>query len=260
MAKKSQNQKSDKNCQNVEKTAYSEIFIANYSQLIILFVITLALGITAPQIGHAQTENPAPMVIELFTSRYCPACPKADRNFNALIAENANIIGLSCHVTYFNRGSRKDLLSKPFCDARQNIYKLTLKTGGIFTPMMVENGSSFTTGIKQSHIQTLKNKAKNAKIRPVGFLQNGEYLDINLPQMQLSKNASVWLFEIEKRSTKPGYEHYRNSVVNITKLMNWSGKHIEMAFPVKAKDANTAYAIVVQNFKGGVVAAGLTAP
>lgn len=228
--------------------------IANYSQLTaMIFSLLLTLYFTP-----AKAQAQSPIVVEIFTSKYCPACPRGDKNFNTLIAENPNIIGLSCHVSYFDKGTRKDRLSKPFCDARQNIYRQTLKTGGIFTPMMIFNGREFTTGIKTKELQKLKNKAKNDKNHPVGIFKNGQYLDIALPSISLSKDASVWLMEIEKRPTKRGYTHYRNNIQNVTKLLDWDGKKLNMAFPVNASSANISHVILVHDTKGRIIAAGKT--
>ncbi len=228
--------------------------IANYSQLITICFILISTFISTP----AKAQSNSPIVVEMFTSKYCPACPASDRNFNKLINENPNIIGLSCHVTYFNGRSRKDLLSKAFCDARQNVYRGLLRTGGIFTPMMVENGKSFTTGIKVKNIQDLKNKAQKHENQPVGIERNRQYLDISLPSMALNKDATVWLIEVEKSPKQSGYTHYRNNIKNIAKLLNWDGKKINMAFPIIAPSANIGYTILVHNAKGRIIAAGKT--
>ncbi|MEZ5814550.1 MAG: DUF1223 domain-containing protein [Alphaproteobacteria bacterium] len=227
--------------------------------------MTILFTLTLPALTQAQTQTPAqppalanPAVLEIFTSKYCPACPAGDRNFNRLIDENPDLIALSCHVTYFNRGARKDGLSHAFCDARQSVYHQTLKTGGIFTPLMVENGHSFTTGIKEKDAQNLNERAKNNKNRLVGLRQNGEYLDIRLPPVPLDKNATLWLLEIEIHPRENGYTHYRNAIKNITKLLNWNGEKLNMAFPVTASDANTGYAVIAHNAQGKIIAAGKT--
>ncbi len=255
VASKSQNPKNAKNPKNLGNIVRLPDLVANYSQFIMAVFIFLTALI--PTQTYAQNSD-APIVLELFTSRYCPACPAADRNFSRLTDENPNIIGLSCHVTYFDGSARKDELSKSFCDARQNIYRYSLKTGGIFTPMMVINGEKFMTGIKPEHIQSIKNAEKITTNHPVGFLRNGEYLDISLPQTPLNHSASVWLFEIIKYPKQKGYGHYRGSVTNITKLLEWDGKKLNMAFPIGPYDANKGYALIVHNEYGRVISAAKT--
>ena len=226
--------------------------LAKISQFI--FGMTAALCIGIPTAAQAQD---APVVVELFTSKYCPACPAADKVFNSLEQQNPNIIGLSCHVTYFDRGSRKDLYSQVFCDARQNIYKMSVRTGGIYTPMAIVNGNKLVDARDKQAIS----RALRSKNQPVGLGYNGEYLDIELPKVDIAKDADVWLLTIEKSgklSDKPtSYHRYRNSVTDMQKLLRWDGKRMSMAYPVE-RDANTRHAILVQTYKGGIIAAGQT--
>ena len=205
--------------------------------------------------AYAQTHT-APIIVELFTSKYCPACPTADKNFNTLIGQNPNIIGLSCHVTYFNRATRFDKLAKPFCDARQGVYKQILKSDKVFTPMMVIHGQSFTTGLKPEQTRNLIKKISN--VTPTASLTlNGRYVDIRLPQVAINGQADVWLLEVEKQRDAAGYTHYRNSVRKIQKLLSWSGKPMNMAFPVFQKP-NSFYVLIAQNAQNGIIAAAST--
>lgn len=230
--------------------------LAFFSQFKIYgFVLLFTLALT--NTGTAQNYR-GPLIVELFTSKYCPACPGADRIFNQMLEDNPEIIGISCHVTYFNRSAaRKDLLSKPFCDARQNVYKLALNTGGIFTPMMILNGQNFTTALKPDELQKTIEQSAKSTYQPVDVFLNGQYVDISLPSLPLKKSADVWLFEIEKTTDLKGHTHYKNSASKITKLLRWDGKALNMAFPVKAPSGKT-YALLIQNYKGGIVAAGQT--
>ncbi len=195
-------------------------------------------------------------VVELFTSKGCPACPKADRAFNGLIAQNNNVIGLSCHVTYFNGKTKHDALSQKFCNARQGVYKLALNTGGVYTPMMVINGKTVTTGLKTAERDAALNK-NTQKISPINLIKSGQYIDITLPRIALEQPVDLWLFEIQIQGTQSGYEHYQNSVSNITKLLEWDGRPHEMAFPISGQ-SNKSYAVIAQTYKGGIIAAGQT--
>ena len=230
--------------------------ITNYSRLIGAFLLCLTTS-------NAYAQNTAmplktytqrgPIVLELFTSAGCPACPKADVNFNTL-TNRSDIIALACHVTYFDRGNRKDPLSQPFCDARQSIYKLVLGTKGVFTPMMVIDGDDFITGSKPEDIrQSLKTTTKNHVNLPIGLSSKDNYLNIRLPQARLKDNTELWLIEYA-HSTRTGD---KNAINNFTKLMNWDGKALNMAFPVNSA---YSYAVIAQSYKNGVIASGKTGP
>lgn len=187
-------------------------------------------------------------VLELFTSAGCPSCPKADQNFNVLV-QNPDVIGLSCHVTYFDRAIKLGALSRPFCDARQGVYKIALKTGALYTPMMIINGQTVLTGTKQPDVQKALS-ATRAEIAVIGVQAQQGYLDIRLPRMNV-QSSELWLVEYAPQAG----QGYKNVVTNFTKLMNWNGQPITMAYPASS---GKNYAVIAQNFKTGVVAAGKT--
>ena len=224
-------------------------------KLLAIFSLLFLSAFAALNTAYAQTAA-APIVLEIFTSKFCPACPNGDRNFIKALNNNPNIIGLSCHVTYFDRGARKDALSQPFCNARQGIYKMALRTGKIYTPMMVVNGQEVTTGINPSELNTALDKTALLK-HIINLRKHGQYLDIKMPQIGLEKDVEIWLFEIKNNLSQSGYEHYQNSVTNITRLMSWDGSSINMAYPI-TNDANHSYAVIAQSYKGGIIAAGKT--
>ena len=222
-----------------------------------LYLVITGLFTLFPTSTYAQNRD-SPVVVELFTSKYCPACPAADRNFNSLIVQHPNVIGLSCHVTYFNKGTRTDALSRSFCDARQLNYKRVLKTGGIFTPMTIIQGKSYKTGTKHTELKTLIQRSQARTYQSVGLSLNKQYLDIQLPTIPLGRYTDIWLIEVEKQPTQNRYRHYRNAVIDITKLMRWDGRAMNMAFPVERTDQNTGYALIVQDRNGAVVTAAKT--
>lgn len=236
--------------------------IANLSRLICSLCVLVLLSPATPVYASENTppnSTPhAPLVVELFTSKYCPACPQADSYFNRLLDQHPDMIGITCHVTYFNGAARRDELSHPFCDARQGVYKLALNTGGIFTPMTIVQGSDFTSGQKSGQMQALVVGATTPAYQSVGLRKNGHYLDINLPSMDLSAAADVWLLEIRKTQNRSGYDHYRNTVSNITKLLRWNGHPLNAAFPIDNDSPDMGYAVLVQTYKGGVITAGKT--
>lgn len=230
--------------------------IAVFNQLAFLIIALLY-----PINTQAQNTAPqAPAVVELFTSKYCPACPPADQNLNALLQQNPNVIGISCHVTYFNRHNVKDLYSQVFCDARQNIYKMALRTGGIYTPMAIVNGEKVVDARNRKQLQRSID-TKHKRYQPVGLQINGTYLDIQLPAIEMNKDADVWLVTLEKSpkaANRPtSYHRYRSVATDMKKLLRWDGSATNMAYPIEA-DANTRYAVLVQTYKGGILASGQT--
>src|ERR687891_1701720 len=86
----------------------------------------------------AATE-PAPVVVELFTSQGCNSCPPADRLLGEL-AERDDVLPLSFHVTYWDRLGWPDTFGLEDSTRRQEVYASWLGSGRVYTPQMVIGG------------------------------------------------------------------------------------------------------------------------
>ncbi len=103
-------------------------------------------------------------IIELFSSQACVFCPQADRLFADLIQQDG-IIGLACHVDYFD--VKTGSLSQSFCTERQSWYMDTLAAGPNYTPQMVINGRYDVMGYKTERVTAALRRAKTATVVPL---------------------------------------------------------------------------------------------
>lgn len=82
-------------------------------------------------------------IIELFTSEGCSSCPAADELLEEMTSirerEGKPFIGLSFHVTYWNRLGWIDSFSNEGFTERQKKYQALFKTQ-LYTPQAVVNG------------------------------------------------------------------------------------------------------------------------
>ena len=114
-------------------------------------LLWLGVGLTA---GPAQTPvksaTRTPVVIELFTSEGCSSCPPADALLAKLDAQQpvagAEIIALEEHVDYWDRLGWRDPFSSPEWTERQHSYAQAFRSGSVYTPQMVVNGSTEFVG------------------------------------------------------------------------------------------------------------------
>jgi len=108
--------------------------------------IAWALATAAGSPAQTPTSNPRPKVVlvELFTSEGCSACPPADALLRKINGSNTStgqlIVGISEHVTYWNRLGWADPFSQETFTARQNGYGESLRLDSVYTPQMVVNG------------------------------------------------------------------------------------------------------------------------
>lgn len=105
----------------------------------ILFTCIALLG--APY-AFAQ-EAKAPLVVELFTSKFCPNCPPVEIKMNKEAAANPHWLLLQQHVDYWDRGGKfVDPYGLPEATQRQYDYSNVIgrRAGEVFTPMPLLNG------------------------------------------------------------------------------------------------------------------------
>lgn len=113
---------------------------------ITLFVALLSVFVFAESMqSFAQKDGRTPVLVELFTSEGCVACPPADKYIQKLLQEQpidgVEIIALAEHVDYWNRLGWTDPFSSPLFSKRQNYYASFFKSDSVYTPQMVINGT-----------------------------------------------------------------------------------------------------------------------
>lgn len=95
-------------------------------------------------------KKPAMALVELFTSEGCSSCPPADALLEKLdrrvTGSGVLILGLSEHVTYWNRLGWADPFSQELFTQRQNGYGERFHLDSVYTPQMVVNGQQEVLG------------------------------------------------------------------------------------------------------------------
>jgi hypothetical protein len=232
----------------------------------ILFLTSVALQ------AQTLTKPDAPIVVELFTSQGCYSCPPADDLLGNL-RNQANIIALSCHVTYWNHLGWKDTFSHPFCDNRQRNYQAQLKgNSGVYTPQIVVSGRYGAVGSQASRVSRLINVAnKNTPLQRIKLsITNNGQLKIELPNTQTDQKQQLLLFgtsgshHLPITSGENGRKklHYHNPIEYIVDLGSWEGNKKTLSNEIAGNPNIQEWVVVAQLLPlGAITAAGkLTLP
>lgn len=235
--------------------------------LVLMFVVPGAGAQEArpvtPVAAQALAAPDAPVVVELFSSQACVFCPQADRLFADLVAQ-PGIIGLSCHVDYFD--VREGALSKPFCTTRQNWYADRLHTGPAYTPQMILQGGFDVIGYKGDDVaEALKMGAQAAVARMTidQGPEGGGYI-LTLPEgLKDSGNIFVFLYDkpreiaVAEGRNKGQKITYYNIVSDMNDLGPWPQGQDQIVVTPSLTAAHKGFAALLQNPETGrILAAG----
>lgn len=93
----------------------------------------------------AYAADPAPVVIELYTSEGCSSCPSAETLLQKMSAADPRLIVVTWHVTYWDHLGWKDPWGIPEAEVRQHAIA-TLTSGRMFTPQAIVQGRMSRVG------------------------------------------------------------------------------------------------------------------
>ena len=207
-----------------------------------------ALCATAP--AFAEPEKKSPVLVELFTSQNCGACPAANENLIKL-SETADIFPLTFSVAYWDYLGWKDTFAKPEFAQRQKAYADVFEMRGPYTPQTVVDGCIETSG--RVSIEKVEAKIKHAQ-SPHGFEVDMTLRadGMDLSTVEAIPTVDVWLVEYLPGITAvaPGKGPNRkrllshvNMVTGLHHVGEWDGAGpVQYAFEC----AEEACAVIVQ--------------
>jgi hypothetical protein len=215
--------------------------------------------------GEASPEQSAPLVfLELFSSQACVFCPQADEALAQLI-ENKNVIGVACHVDYFDVG--KGSLAQPFCQKRQSYYGAKLRSGPNYTPQMVINGAYDVVAYRQDDVLKSIRKAYKNPPLPIQIKTTdtaGVY-EVLLPSVELNDpvNLRIVFFDkphvikIGEGGNKGKTVTYKDVMSRIERLITWDGKPDIVQIEVSLDEGDQGFAVIAQDMASAkIIAAG----
>lgn len=142
------------------------------------------------------------MVVEMFTSKFCPNCPAAERKLSGIADENKDLLVIFEHVDYWDRGEQKDPYGLKEATERQYDYSnsLSSRPGEVFTPMPIINGKWMASPPLWLSWESKLESAKAAGALPFIKLERlgSGGLQIALPKDISTKNTELYILGVEK--------------------------------------------------------------
>lgn len=142
-----------------------------------------------------------PVIAEMFTSKFCPNCPMAERKLEAAANENTDLLVIFEHVDYWDRKNNVDPYGLPDITQRQYDYSNTLmkRAGAVYTPMPVLDGQiAVGNPLMFTWSSALeKGRALPEKPRLAVKKDKDGSLDVVVPANLYSANREVWVLGVE---------------------------------------------------------------
>jgi hypothetical protein len=182
--------------------------------------------------GLGPISHP-PVVVELFTSQGCTACPPADRML-ADLAERDDILALSWHVDYWDYLGWADDFAKPEFTLRQQSYAHAWGERAIYTPQMIVGGTDTLIALRPADLMALVDMQMT---RPVPIMvsarQRGEEFQIELtPRVAIPDKVAIVLVRyaphrhvtIKAGENRGVAVRYTNVVLAADRIGEWDGR------------------------------------
>lgn len=219
----------------------------------LVLAILAAAAIALP--GRAVAGPIAPervLVVELFSSQACAACPAASAVVAGLAQRDETLLLLDLHVTYFDRAGWKDRYSIPAASRRQQRYSAQLGTAGVYTPQVVVGGRQEAQGYDAAAVHAAVARARAAQAGPaaavVAVTRDGTGL-----RLQAGAGAgrgTLWLVGFDP----PGGGAGVNTVRSLSAAGDWHGAALTVA---AAQPLGERTALLLQDGDGAILAAAV---
>ena len=224
---------------------------------IIPLVVMLLAG---PRAALAQEEGKL-VVVELFTSQGCMACPPADE-FAAELDARGIVLPLSLHVDYWDYLGWRDVFASPAHTARQKAYAYANGERSIYTPQMVVHGVDAAMGHDRAKIEeSIGHAANSERVVRLTAVAEGDAILVRIEPLQpgLAGVVHVVHFAPKRKQVIRAGENqgrtltYTNVVLDWMTVAQWMGEPADFQMPLGPHSQDIA--VILQSSDLGPVLA-----
>lgn len=196
--------------------------------------------------GLARAEGP--LLVELFASKNCRACPAAHRNMAEIGAGRSDLLILTWSVDYWDYLGGKDPLALPESKHRQRGYVERFSLRGPYTPQAVFGGSEQAAGNRKARVMSGIAKAAALAPAPVTLTRQGRRAQLDGDPGGL---ADIWW--VSYMTGAANTTDLVNPVTSARQIAPWLGGRAEIELPA----CESGCALIVQEAGFGRVLAVL---
>lgn len=232
-----------------------------------LATILIALALLA----HAhpvRAGEGAPVVVELFTSQGCPACPPAEA-FLRELAGRADIIALEYHIDYYDYAGWTDPFGDPDFTHRWRGYAQALDARYEYTPFMVVGGGVHAVGSERAEVeQNIRLERKQAADHPRLTLEMTEDAAV----VTINGDGPAGIFDVilaaydgKHETVVTAGENRGKTLINVNvvrdfrRVAQWAGDPVSVKIPLSQMTGDGGCAVLLQRAGGGPIVAAASA-
>lgn len=231
-----------------------------YSLVAFCILLSAAFG------GHPAAAAQDRVVVELFTSQGCPACPPADA-FLRELAGRDDVIALEFHIDYYDYAGWIDPFGKPEFTRRWREYARAMGARYEYTPFMVIGGRSHHIGWRREPAEEQISRLKaSAGAGPRLSVETAGDLTI----IRVEGDAPAGLYDLlvatydDRRETliTAGENEGRRAinahvVRGFERVGQWAGEPVELAVSLGGMPGDGGCAVLLQRAGGGPILAAV---
>jgi len=156
-----------------------------------------------------------PVVVELFASQNCPACPRAFKTLKSA-GEQEDILVLTWSVDYWDYLAENDPMAMPESSERQSAYVERFELRGPYTPQTVFDGAVECAGNKRRNVKKWIDQRRESEPFPVTLEASDSGVTIS-GDLTLPRDILLVHYLSDYKGDMP------NPVVKLETLGQWSG-------------------------------------
>ena len=224
----------------------------------ILFALAL-LAYTQPALA-----DDGPVVVELFTSQGCPACPPAEAYLRDLARRGA-VIALEYHIDYYDYAGWKDPFGDPDFTQRWRRYAQAMGARYDYTPFMVVDGATHAVGSKRAEVERrILLEQGREKMHPRLTLTMTDTAAV----VTVDGDGPAGIFDViiaaydgKHETVVTAGENRGKTLVNVNvvrdfrRVAQWAGDPVKITVPLDGMTGDAGCAVLLQRAGGGPILA-----